>query len=190
MELEAVAGGPRGVPPPLHRPESAEILGDDGVVADEEERASEKADDGDDEGGEGYSAGAVVREFNRRRRREDDVAPLRAVDTAEAQGAVPRGHVRHPRLLAIAGGGHEPESHRSSSALRLQQNSTHRVGKKVYKKKLLSLGKLRATIKLFVVDLEECRNQIGLVAKQSRKEEVDERLYLHLHLSLLCQYSW
>lgn len=72
--------------PPSWRAEGAEVLRDDGVVADEEEGARKDADDGDHEQGES-TAGALVGEINdgRGMRWEDDVAPLGAVEAAETQ---------------------------------------------------------------------------------------------------------
>ena len=71
--------------------EATTVLGDDGVVGDEEEGTGKDADDGDDKRGEGGAAGGVVvfaDEGERGRGRKDDVAPLRAVDAAEALRAV------------------------------------------------------------------------------------------------------
>lgn len=70
----------------------AAVLGYDRVVAKQDESTGEDSDDGDDEGGEigagVLAAGVGVGGKKRRRRREDDVAPLWAVEAAEALRAV------------------------------------------------------------------------------------------------------
>lgn len=87
--------------------EGATVLGDYGVVADEEEGAGKDADDGDHEGREGSGGrGGVGRvEAEGGRGREDDVAPLGAVDAAEALRAVLGDVVGDPHLMAVEGGG-------------------------------------------------------------------------------------
>lgn len=89
--------------PPAEGVEAAAVLGDDGVVADEEEGAGEDADDGDHEGGEGR-AGAVVGDLQGGRRWENHVAPLGAVDAAEALSAVFSWLVGNPGLLVVDDG--------------------------------------------------------------------------------------
>lgn len=110
--------------------ESTAVLGDDGVVADKEERAGEDADYGDDKRGEGGAAGGVIviDEGERGRGREDDVAPLRAVDAAEALGAVLGRLIGHPCLLLLVAirGGHQREG-RKRGDLRWQSHSISNI---------------------------------------------------------------
>lgn len=73
------------------------VVGSESAVAEKEEGAGKDANGGDEDGG-GSGGGGGERG---RRRRSEDVAPLRAVDAAEARGAVPVGKVGNPRLGSI-----------------------------------------------------------------------------------------